>query len=236
MLTKQMFILLAIAFCCVTTVSVHSQSLKEIDLYSQTSEMNNIMINYDADLGSISRFYTTSGTAIDWNFGRQGSNYNSPERRARLLQLNNDYLKHLDLMDFDRMSINGKVDFILFKRNLDDLNYQLLEEQNNYAQVIKFFPFSDRIYELEKPRLRGAAVDAEKIAKELNSIQKDIEKAIVTIKKEEAIEMKLANLASAAAKGLQGSLKNTFDFYNGYDPLFTWWVPKTNGQVDSLLN
>ncbi|HKZ68206.1 MAG TPA: DUF885 family protein, partial [Chitinophagaceae bacterium] len=25
-------------------------------------------------------------------------------------------------------------------------------------------------------------------------------------------------------------------FYNGYDPLFTWWVPKTYSNVDSLLN
>lgn len=236
MFRKQMFNLVLIALWFVSAGNLLAQAPTGTDLYAQTSEMNNMMINYDADLGSINRFYTTSGTAIDWAFGRQGSNYNSPERRARLLKLNSDYLKQLDLLDFDRMSINGKVDFILFKRNLDDLRYQLEEEQKNYAQVSKYFPFSDKIYALEKPRLRGAAVDAEKTAKELNSIQKDIEKAIVSIKKEEAIEMKLANLASAAAKGLQGSLKNTFDFYNGYDPLFTWWVPKTYSQVDSLLN
>jgi len=30
-------------------------------------------------------------------------------------------------------------------------------------------------------------------------------------------------------------LKDYYTFYNGYDPLFTWWVPKTYSEVDSLL-
>jgi len=32
-----------------------------------------------------------------------------------------------------------------------------------------------------------------------------------------------------------GSLKDYYSFYNGYDPLFTWWVPKTYAETDSLL-
>src|SRR5688572_12726855 len=233
MFIKQRVMLLTAALCVAAYCS-WAQAPNTTDLYTQTSEMNNIMINYDADLGSINRFYSTSGESRGWE--RQGNNYNSPERRARLLQLNNDYLEQLDKLSFDNMSINGKVDFILFKRNLEDAKYQWQEEQNNYEQISKYFPFSDRIYALEKPRRRGAAVNGEQVAKELNSIQKEIKKAIAGIEKEEAIEMKLANLASEAAKGLQGSLKNTFDFYNGYDPMFTWWVPKTYNGVDSLLN
>ena len=233
MFIKQRFMLLTAALCVAAYCS-WAQAPNTTDLYAQTSEMSNTMINYDADLGSINRFYSTSGESRGW--GRQGNNYNSPERRARLLQLNNDYLEQLEKVNFDKMSINGKVDFILFKRNLEDAKYQWQEEQKNYEQVSKYFPFSDRIYALEKPRRRGAAVNGEQVAKELNSIQKEIEKAIAGLEKEEAIEMKLANLASEAAKGLQGSLKNMFDFYNGYDPMFTWWVPKTYGNVDSLLN
>ena len=219
-----------------TTDNVWAQSLTTTDLYAQTSEMNNLMINYDADLGSINRFYSTSAVGVGWAWGRQGNTYNSPERRARLLQLNNEYLRQLDNVDFDKMSINGKCDFILFKRNLLDASYRWQEEQSMYDQVSKYFPFSDRIYALEKPRRRGAVVDGEKTAKELNAIQKEIEKAIDAITKAEMIDVKLANFATEAAKGLQGSLKNTFDFYNGYDPLFTWWVPKTYMAVDSVLN
>ncbi|WP_276501973.1 DUF885 family protein [Terrimonas pollutisoli] len=233
---KRIFILTMTISMQLTVGNIWAQSSTSTDLYAQTSEMNNMMINYDADLGSINRFYSTSAVGVGWAWGRQSNNYNSPERRARLLQLNNEYLRQLDNVDFDKMSINGKCDFILFKRNLNDATYRLKEEQETYDQVSKYFPFSDRIYALEKPRRRGATVDGEKTAKELNAIQKEIEKAIDAIKKEETIDIKLANFATEAAKGLQGSLKNTFDFYNGYDPLFTWWVPKTYTAVDSVLN
>jgi uncharacterized protein (DUF885 family) len=47
--------------------------------------------------------------------------------------------------------------------------------------------------------------------------------------------MPLANRAEGTAKGLQAALKSFFDFYNDYDPLFTWWVPEPYKAVDKLL-
>ena len=79
------------------------------------------------------------------------------------------------------------------------------------------------------------AVSGEEVAKELNDINKDITTAIDKLKKVDSIEQSQASLASEAAKGLQGVLKDYFNFYNGYDPLFTWWVPKTYTATDSLL-
>ena len=35
---------------------------------------------------------------------------------------------------------------------------------------------------------------------------------------------------------LINQVKNYYNFYNGYDPQFTWWVPKTYTGLDSLLN
>jgi hypothetical protein len=45
------------------------------------------------------------------------------------------------------------------------------------------------------------------VAKELNDINKDITTAIDKLKKVDSIELSQANLASEAAKGLQGVLK-----------------------------
>jgi hypothetical protein len=47
------------------------------------------------------------------------------------------------------------------------------------------------------------SVDGEKVAKELNDINKDITTAIDKLKKVDSIELNQANLASEAAKGLQ---------------------------------
>jgi uncharacterized protein (DUF885 family) len=202
-------------------------------LYSQTSEMADMMIKYDADKGSIMRFYAT-GSSGDW-WQQREAEYNSPERRQRLQQLIKDYLQQLDKVSFDKMNVNGKVDFILFKRNIEDEQYQLQQEQRLYDQVTQYLPFSDRIYAMERPRRKGAAVDGQAVAKELNDINKTISLSIAKLKNMDSLETKQASLASEAVKGLQGALKNYYNFYNGYDPLFTWWVPKTYAATDSLL-
>ncbi len=206
------------------------------NLYAQTSEMADMMIKYDADRNSIMRFYSSGdGSDNDWEM-RQQLYYNSPERRKRLLELITGYLQQLDAVDFKKMHINGKVDYLLFKRNVEDEQYKLQQEQKLYGQVLTYLSFADRIYTLEKPRRRGIAVNGEAVAKELNDINKDITVAIKKIAAGDSIESNQAKYASVAVNSLKGILKNYYNFYNGYDPLFTWWVPKTYTATDSLLN
>ncbi len=227
-------ILLTVIVLFITAQFTFCQQDKN-DLYLQTSEMNDIMVHYNADQGVIMRFYSTSGSRAEWWNDQGGGNYNSPERRQRLLKLINDYTKQMEAMDFDKMNINGKVDYILFKRDLEDDKYKLELEEKNYLPVTKYIPFSDTIYALEKPRRRGLAINGQQVAKTLNDVKKQISKSIEELKKGDSLESKQAKVASDAVRGLQGSLQDYFNFYNGYDPLFTWWVPKTYTEVDSLL-
>ena len=219
-------------------VVLHTASFGQVPassgLYAQTSEMAGIMMQYEADKHSIGLFYSTEAADERWG-RRQGDDYNSPERRQRLLQLVADYRSQMKQLPFDKMNVNGKVDYILFKRDVDDDEYQLLQEQKLYEQVTRYLPFSDSIYALQKPRRRGIAANGAAIAKTLNGINKDISKNIESLKKADSLEAKQAAMASDAVKGLQGLLKNYFNFYNGYDPLFTWWVPATYSATDSLL-
>ena len=206
-------------------------------LYKQTSEMADMMIQYDADKGSVTRFYASSSSQEN-RFSRPdaGGGYNSPERRQRFLALIADYQKQMLKLDFNSFDINGKVDYILFKRNLEDQAYQLNEEQEKYVKIAKYLPFENRIYALEKVRRRGLSVVGQEVAKELNDLNKEIVKSISGVKKMDSVEMVLADYASASIRGLQSTLKNYYSFYNGYDPMFTWWVPKTYTVTDSLLN
>ncbi|RXK85288.1 DUF885 family protein [Filimonas effusa] len=204
------------------------------DLFVQTSEVNDLMVHYRADKGSISRFYSSRQTE-DGGY-RRGDNYNTPERRARLQQLNRNYLTLLDTFNFKQLSINGQVDYLLFKRNLNDALFELQEEQQLYQQISRFFPFSDKIYALEQHRRRGLNIDGEKVARELNEINKTLEKLTAQVKEEQEMDKKLAVFAEATANALHAALKNIYDFYNGYDPMFTWWVPKTYETTESSLN
>ena len=220
--------------CLLSIVAITNAQSSGGSLYLQTSEVNNTMVHYDADRGSIMRFYSTSSSANWWE-GRDDDNYNSPERRQRLLKLIDDYNKELSQLNFDAMNINGKVDYILFKRNINNEQYNLQQQQKSYEQVKKFFPFEEKIYALEKPRRRGIAVNGEEAAKEMESIRKAIIEQIKLFNKADSLDKKTSEFAVAHANGLQGILKKYYNFYNGYDPLFTWWVPKTYTQADSML-
>jgi hypothetical protein len=229
----------AILFTVISFVLLQHAIAQKADvtnLYAQTSEMADMMIKYEADKGSILRFYSYSDESESDGESRWQSGYNSPERRQHLQELITNYLKQLQDIDFKKMNINGKVDYLLFKRNIEDEQYQLLQEQKLYNGAAQYFPFAERIYTLEKPRRRGIAVNGEVVAKELNDINKDITVAINKITAGDSIESKQAKFAATAVTSLKGVLKNYYNFYNGYDPLFTWWVPKTYTATDSLLN
>ena len=232
---KSPFSFVAFLFLFLSSNFGQSQTSFVSSLYSQTSEMANLMIQYDSDRGSIMRFYSTAPVSSNWS-RRSEDEVNSPERRQRLLGLIGDYLDQVKNIDFAGMNVNGKVDYLLFKRNLENERYHLLKDQKLFEDVVKYLPFAERIYAIEKPGRRGIAPNSELVAKELNDINKEIAKAFENAKKMDSIDIDQAMMVSNTAKSLQGALKNYFNFYNGYDPLFTWWVPRTYTDTDSLLN
>lgn len=190
------------------------------DLYQQTSEVNNVMVQYNADYGNVDRFYLIE---------------NSPERRERLMQVVNEYIGKLQQLDFDKLNQGTKVDFILFNRDLHEQQYALQKEATEYKAIKQWIPFADSIYAIEKARRRGAVLDAQKLANDLNTLTKTIKQLQTKFDKETAISFELGKRAEGAIDGLREALKSTFDFYNGYDPMFTWWVPQPYNIADSLL-
>src|SRR5690349_11368840 len=108
---------LVVAIFCMSISALPSTA--QSVLYQQTSEVNNIMVQYQADWGSLNRFYFV---------------HNSPERRERFVTLINDYLKQLQQLNYESLPVGSRVDYILFKRNLDEELRQLDVEQKEYSQ------------------------------------------------------------------------------------------------------
>ncbi|MCH5715025.1 hypothetical protein [Niabella hibiscisoli] len=119
-------ICLLLAYC--TAFSQNANSL-----YLQTSEVHDIMIRYQADKGSIMRFY---GGNEGW---RSEGGFNTPERRDRLLKLIDNYIQELVHMPFETMNINGKADYLLFKNQLEDQQYQLKKKKKLIVKSQVYF-------------------------------------------------------------------------------------------------
>jgi len=208
------------AILCFTLLYTRDAHAQNVDLLSQTSEVNHIMVNFEADLGSLSRFYTVT---------------NSPERTKRLIEFYQSYLYQLDSISYDGLSQAGKIDYLLFSRRLHFDWEDLKTTDAEYNQVKKYFPFAPIIYELEKNRRRGASVEGERIAARLQDIQKQITLSSKSLETEQPLPNNLSNRAAQSVTGLEDALKSVYDFYYGYDPAFTWWVEAPYQKTDSLL-
>jgi len=190
------------------------------DLLSQTSEVNNLMVNFNADRATLGRFYFVNS---------------SPERRERLRKLYNDYLTQLNALPYESLSIEGKVDFLLFRRDLEAHLYWSGVEEKEVNQLSKLVTQAEPIYAAEKKRRRGEVMNWQELAKQWNDVNKTITAAMGKLSSEPNYTRALANRAEQLIKGQQEALKSVFEFYDGYDPQFTWWVKKPFGKLDTTL-
>jgi len=219
MTTRSLLFCLTIICFANSFAPTYAQSIPE-SVATQVTEVAPLMIQFRADEGSLKRFYLVQ---------------NSPERRQRLTTLYKDYIQRLDKLPFENISTGGKVDFILFRRNLENEISLLGQEEKECAAVSKLVAFGNGIYEIEKQRRRGAHQESAAMATKLNDILKAVREATKKMDKEPNLTRALATRAAGIVKGHQDALESFFEFYNGYDPEFTWWITKPYLQLDSAL-
>jgi Bacterial protein of unknown function (DUF885) len=202
-------------------IAVSSLNAQMNAVYVPCNDMPNIMQNYYADVTALNRVYIVDG---------------SPEKRDRYKKLAEDYLGKLNVIKFSTLPQGCKADYVLFKRDLNEAVFQANTESKEYAAVQQWFPFADSIYALEKIRRRGGSVNAKNTAANFFSISKQLQQLKAKLAEEKGITVSNSRRASIVIYGLQAAAKNVFDFYNAYEPSFSWWVPDTYKNLDSSLN
>jgi uncharacterized protein (DUF885 family) len=193
------------------------------------SEMRAIIEYYVVDRGSLTRSYPVTI---------------SPARAARLRKFYSDALERIQKLDFDSMSQEGKVDYLLLKNHLEYELRQLDIQAKQLGEIAPLIPFGKIINDLEEARRRMETIDSAKAAATLTNLKKqidDIRRGVETGLRSDsvdAIKVKktVAFRAVGAVNGLRNSLRNWYTFYNGYDPVFTWWNEEPYKALDEALN
>jgi len=199
-------------------------------LYEQASEVSGLVVQYGEDVRAIDYFYGAMASN-----GRRGTSVHAPDQSDRLQVLNKAYLDKLSALDFNSFSVHGQVDYILLKQKIAAAQEALALEEHNRAAIARWIPFADSIYVFEQLRRRGTAVDGERIAGSLHGALQQLESIRAVLAEEPEMDAQLSDYAGAAVTDLQTRLKSAFDFYNGYDPMFTWWVPAPYQALDTAL-
>jgi uncharacterized protein (DUF885 family) len=221
-------------FCFLLSVLIGPVSLCQSNgaEFVPCQEMPDIIQQYNADYRSLLRYYSPA-TGTPSRVGNAG--IGSPERRQRLQKLGRDYLAKLQQINFPHLSQECKVDYVLLKRDIQERLYQLAQEETEYNKVKQWIPFAGKIYVLEKDRRRGIRPEAEIIAKEWTGINKEIKALDAQLKTTKNLALENIYTASEALATIKRTLASIHEFYNGYDPSYTWWLPKTYQLLDESL-
>lgn len=218
---------------------------------SGPSELRDVIERYNADRDALSRSYPVRL---------------SPARYQRLSSFNAEWLAALLAMDFDGLSHDGQIDWLLL-RNYVQRDLRQLAIRKGYAEeAAALMPFAATIIELAENRRQMKREDGEQAAAsltELNTRIKDVRKQVEAgLKKSDdakpqatsepmentasapasqpepiRVEKKVvANRAARMVRELRNSLRDWYEFHNGYDPIFTWWMAEPYKQVDKTLD
>ncbi|KEQ28671.1 X-Pro dipeptidyl-peptidase [Pedobacter antarcticus 4BY] len=226
--------LLCFSYLLVLPFFVFAQQQIPASLYEQTSEMGTTMATYQSDIAAIEDFYSPFITYPGSLYQRIAHVYKSPEQRKRLLEVNRNYSEQLKTLNFDVFSIYGKIDYLLLKKEIS-ANVHLLTIESSKEKVIsKFLPFAQEIYLLEKQRRRGDRLQGIEVAGQMNRLTADVYLAIKNFKLQGITEGDKRDLQKVLS-GLKTRLNSFYVFYNGFDPNFTWWVPKPYESLDKAL-
>ena len=184
------------------------------------SEMRAAIERYTADRGSLTRSYPVPV---------------STARRERFKKFYEDWLASLKAQDFDSMSEDGKIDYLLFKNHLEYELRQLDIQAQQLAEIQPLIPFATVIINLEEARRRMEPIDSAKVAATLTDLRKQVDERRRAVEQGARPKKTVANRAVAAIAGLKANLRNWYTFYNGYDPLFTWWNEEPYRSLDQSL-
>lgn len=210
----------------VSVICIVAGAAAQTDVDTSQSEMRPFLERFTAD-----RMILNRSLPIE----------NSPTWRKRFGQFYADWQSALEKADFEPLSNEGRIEYILFR---DLLKYELRQleiQSRQFKEMEPFIPFAGTIIELEEARRRMDPQDQEKAAATLNDLKKRIEEKKKELEsgtkggKSAAPKPTVAYRAANTLDRLRGNLKNWNAFYSGYDPLFSWWMQEPYKKADQAI-
>lgn len=228
-MNSRRFLRIAFAASAVFAVPAIGQLPNSSDLDLSHSEMRPLVERFAADRAILNRTYNLDLSAA------------TQERRRRFYT---DWNAVLAQVNFDPMSQDGKIDYILFQNLLRHELRKLDLDAKARAQAASYVPFAQTILNLEETRRKMEPVNSERDAeiltglpRQMDDVRRTIDAQLAGNSDPEAVRNRkvIANRAAEEASRLRETLRAWFRFYDGYDPIFSWWNEEAYHKADLAL-
>jgi uncharacterized protein (DUF885 family) len=212
----------ALCLCLATAESAQRAAVDPAAYSEPPARLRSVIERFDEDYGALDRFYTAK---------------TSPNRAERMRRLYADELELLGRLDFDSLGHDEQIDYILFKNYLEHEQKELARQQLQLDEMASLIPFARVISDLEDGRRKLDSIDSAKTAAILDALGKQVVSTQQSFESSAAVKPKrtVANRAARTINGLRATLKNWFNFYNAYDPTFSWWNAEPYKAADDAL-
>ncbi|CAN5608941.1 hypothetical protein BH23ACI1_BH23ACI1_25970 [soil metagenome] len=168
----------------------------------------------------------------------------SPNRVARLKRFDLDWQAALGRLDAGRLSPAARADLASLQQAIAANLAQLDADAKAVAGVMPLVPFAREIIGFVEHRIRMGDMDARQAAASIDLVPRqvaEVRRALEDGLKPGApatgmrVSRELAIRAADSVDALRANVTEWFNHYNGYDPMFTWWVPLGHGHADKAL-
>ncbi len=184
------------------------------------SELAEVLYRYAADQQSLARRYDAP---------------DSPLQRKRMRVFYQGWRTRLKEIEFDKLKQEGRVDYVLLD-NLLKYQLTLLDRADKQrAEQASLMPFADDLLALQDDRREMKIVDGKAAARILATVAKRVDSLRLLIEQPQRggadvpsaaphPPRAVANRAADEIERLRGVVNQWYSYYQGYDPMFTWWV------------
>jgi hypothetical protein len=195
------------------------QSAREANLYvpdlatmeqPASSELRELVERFQSDRDSLLRIYSVPGSAL---------------QRRRLKEFYLAWQTRLEAMPYEPLGVEGRIDWQLMRLQLRYELGLLAREEKRAAEMAPFMGFAEDVAGLQETRRQFDQVKPEQSAAVLAKITTEIDAARKTLegtgpKPDKIVAYRAANRIGELSK----TLKDWYEFYDGYDPKFSWWA------------
>jgi len=170
--------------------------------------------------------------------GRRYEVLYSPVRIERFTNFHLGWQQRLNELPFEELSKEGQIDYIALRNRIAyDLEVLQLEERRG-AEIAPLLPFFDDLRQLQEDRHDRQRVHPRTAAGTLNDVAKQVEALIENLESGDQSSDASPVVAWRAANQiahLRAVLDDWNTFYDGYDPMFNFWVPEPRARADAAL-
>ncbi len=168
-----------------------------------------------------------------------------PAKRELSDRLLTEWLARLQQIDFQNLSREGQVDYLLLRNEIERRLSALSEANQRDDQAVELIPYWSTLANLCLAREDVQRIPADQLAEAYQDLAKEAKKATEGLRRNDPNGQEDSQASTSKAisalranqilRQLQRSFAESHQFYAGYDPSYTWWTEKPYQEANEAI-